>query len=376
MKAHSSMAAIKENLISAIDKGIEYIIDQNNKGYPESIHQLCLPCMNTHGITYQLYSTFLFQRMLIIDSLLDCAQQKFFKNKINKNLIKKEISFIIESKHALVDGGWSYIPNLLLLPPDADDLGLALQILARVGGKELASICNSSLQILFEHCSHKDGSFNTWIVDPANSSHFNRLMFKYIEIIGGRGVHADVVGNLLYGLILFDKEQYKEKIIKGGQYLMSCQHKGGFWESKWYWGRYYATFRALYVLNFISSMSEPIIRSIDFVKATQFEDGGWGTRIDGVIDHGVVTGISNSNPLSTSLALLSLSVCKNAVTDIQSHVLGGISYLLKSQLGNGCWAPVPFIKMASKDGIITYSSSTITTSFCLKALARFVQKIR
>ena len=205
--------SLKIDLKSIIKQGIRFLLVQNSRGYPEATHYLTLPCITPSRIEYETHTTNLFQRMLVLDSLLDCAH---FNDHVTKLIVEKEIIAILQAKHRIVGGGWSYIPSLLELPPDADDLGLVLQLLARTGGKKLAAVCDSALDILFKYHTHSDGSFNTWVVDPSDTSQSAMVIRDYIEVIGGRGASPDVVSNLLGGLILYDKDQFQLKYFCKG----------------------------------------------------------------------------------------------------------------------------------------------------------------
>jgi hypothetical protein len=343
--------SFKIKLKSIIRQGLRFLLAQNSKGYPEAVHYLTLPCITPSGVEYQTHLTNLFQRMIVLDSLLDCAG---FDGSITKQIVEKEIIEILQAKHRIVRGGWSYIPSLQELPPDADDLGMVLQILARTGGKELASVCDDALDILCKYHRHPDGSFDLWIVDPSDTSSSASVIRNYINVIGGKVVSPDVVSNLLWGLILYDKDRFQQQIEDGVCYLKSCQMNEGFWKSKWYWGDFYATFRSLMVLDDIDPKSESIIRAQRFICDTQNDDGGWGDKV--------------SNPIDTAFALLSLSTKPN----FADNKLKGIKYLITTQLRDGSWERVPFIKVETIDGVKTYESRTITTSFCIKALVKII----
>jgi squalene-hopene/tetraprenyl-beta-curcumene cyclase len=342
---------LEVNLISAIKKGIGYLLTQNFIGYPEAVHYMTLPCLTSQGVMHQMHPTVFFQRMVILDSLLDCFETD---DRITKELIKDEIAIIIKSRHPHLKGGWSYIPDFLDLPPDTDDLGMVIQLLSRTGGSGLASISDEALEIIFKYNTCPDGSFDLWIIDPSDTSQHTKEIYKYIKVIGGRGPSPEVMGNLIYALALYDIEKFKHQIEKGVRYLESCQDEKGFWPSKWYWGNYYGTYRAVDALRTIDPSSISIFKAGNYLIDVQNRDGGWGEE--------------TSNPIDTALALLSLS--KNS--DSHNTQQKGISYLIQKQLADGSWNSSPFIKLLTSDGPVTYESSTITTSLCIKALAKAI----
>lgn len=340
------------DLQQIVSRGVTFLLSENMKGYPEAVHYLTLPVGRTGEVCYKTYSAVLFARMLILDSLLDCAD---FDIRITKELVEKEILAILQAKHANVAGGWSYIPSLSELPPDSDDLAMVVQLLARTGGKQLASFCDDALHILFKYGSHPDGGFETWVVDPSDSSSFTAAIREYIKVIGGRGVSPDVVANLLWGLVLYDPVIYGVQITEGIKYLAASQADDGFWPSKWYWGKFYGTYRALTVLSTMDLSSDTIERGKRFLCNSQMADGGWGE--------------DQSDALSTALGLLSLINLPQCLEEKRK----GASWLACAQSAVGSWESSPFIRLVTTDGELTYASKTVTTAFCTQALARIMR---
>ncbi|WP_170943300.1 hypothetical protein [Methanosarcina spelaei] len=189
---------------------------QNSMGYPEAVHYMTLPRITFQGILLQMHPTIFFQRMVILDSLLDCFD---IDNRITKGLIKKEVKLIIKSKHPQLRGGWSYIPDFLELPPDADDLAMVIQLLSRTGGIELTSICDEALDILFKYNTCQDGSFDLWVIDKSDTLQHSREVDRYIEITKSGGSSPEVVGNMIYALTLYDIDKFKHQIEGGVRYL-------------------------------------------------------------------------------------------------------------------------------------------------------------
>jgi radical SAM protein with 4Fe4S-binding SPASM domain len=340
------------DLRQVVRRGVTSLLAENAKGYPEAVHFLTLPVGRSGEVIYKTYSACLFPRMLILDSLLDCAD---FDKRITKELVEKEIIDVLRAKHPGVAGGWSYIPSFPELPPDTDDLGMAVQLLVRTGGKELASVCDEALHILFNFCSHPDGGFETWVVDPSDKSPLAAAMQEYIVIIGGRGASPEVLATLLYGLVLYDPERYRFQIAEGIQYLIASQKNEGFWPSKWYWGKFYGTYRALSLLSAINSGPDAIERARRFLCNSQMPDGGWGNKA--------------SDPLSTALGLLSLSTITGCLEEKQK----GAAWLASAQATGGTWDSSPFIRLVTTDGELTYASRTVTTAFSIQALAKILQ---
>jgi squalene-hopene/tetraprenyl-beta-curcumene cyclase len=250
-----------------------------------------------------------------------------------------------------VRGGWSYIPEVAELPPDADDLGQALQVLCRLGGPALAFTCEEGVRLALD-AAGPHGGFPTWIFDPRGRAPADRRVRNYVSVIGGVGVHPEVVANLLQGILLYDPARYRQALRRTIPYLESVQDERGAWPSHWYAGPYYGTYRIATVLGALTPGSTALRRARAFLQGDQRGDGSWGA--------------SAGDALSTALALLTLSA-PGMDTD-ETSVGRGLAYLLATQQADGGWPASPWISFQTLDGVETYGSRTITTAFSLKAL--------
>lgn len=353
----ADLSALKPTLHS----GVQFLLNQVDAGYSDAVHYLNLPRLTETSWEEICCPTDIFPRMLVLDSLIDA---KDYDSRITKDLLEKEVQYVIDSKHQRVAGGWNYVPNFPELPPDADDLAFALQLLLRYKGAKAASLCDTAIQVLFANNVRNDGSFSTWIIDKNDNSESNRAVMRYTAFLfgeqalvpGGGGAHTDVIANLLYALLLYDNEKYGNELEKGAGYLESQQNPEGFWDSKWYWGPYYGTFKVIWFLQKYSK-SRTIDSATKFVVNTQQEDGGWGETKE------------SSDPLNTSLALLCLLGSSISSNISEKSLIRGFDYLKRSENDDGSWRNVRLVKMLTTRGTLLYGSRTATTSFCVKAFA-------
>jgi hypothetical protein len=183
---------------------------------------------------------------------------------------------------------------------------------------------------------------------------------RYVELTRSDGVHPEVVANLLYAVGLHATKTGRQRAQSAIALLESAQDADGSWPSRWYWGRHYGTYRAVLALTAVSPDSPALGRARAWLVATQHPDGGWGT-------------IGRSDPLSTALAALALVAL--ALVALAHPGTGGclrraVDYLLAAQQPDGGWPACPFIAFprVGGPGVHIYRSSTITTSFCLKAI--------
>jgi len=327
---------------------LRFLLRQQADGYREAIHHLHFPRLLDEGIRYQTLPALLSHRAVILDALLDAAEAGL---KCPPRVLAAECVAILRSKHRDVRGGWSYMQDASELPPDADDLGQVLQVLTRYGGHELASICEEAVRLLLDS-SEEDGSFVTWILDPDGRSFAHERMLSYLGVMGGWGIHPEVVANLLYGLCLYDPTRYRAPLHRSVKYLEKVQNADGSWSSKWYTGPFYGTWRVLSVLSRLTPGSDTLARARGFLLASRHGDGAWGEGA--------------SEPLSTALALLSL--CLDGVHPDAEVLLSASQYLSRTQRSDGGWVSCPWISFPTVDGPVEHGSASITTAFCLKAL--------
>jgi len=322
---------------------VEMLLAQQRADYTEAIHHLHFPRADRR---YETHPALLSFRAVALDGLLDARDAGL---PVPAATLAAEVMAILRVKHRDVRGGWSYIPEVTELPPDTDDLGQVLQALQRVGGSTLAATCDDGVRLALD-AIEPDGGIHTWILDPRGRSPGDAAIRGYLEVMGGWGVHCEVVANLVAGL-LYQRPRYEAVLARVAEYLVSVQDAAGSWTSKWYTGPYYGTFKVAAVLTALMPGIPARARAREFLHAQQRSDGGWGEVA--------------SEPLSTALALLALSALGDRR---QAASTRGVEYLLASQQPDGGWSSQPWILFPTVDGQVVYGSRTMTTTFCLKAL--------
>jgi squalene-hopene/tetraprenyl-beta-curcumene cyclase len=331
---------------SAAARATALLISLAEGGFAEAIHHLHFPRLNPAELRYETHPALLSHRAVALDALLDARDAGL---NVPERVIAAEAIAILRSKHRDVRGGWSYVQEVPELPPDADDLGQVLQVLSRLGGTALAATCEEPLRLVLDS-AWPDGGFSTWILDPRGRSPADDRIRAYLPVMGGWGRHAEVIANLLQGLIVHDPSRYAEPLTCGAAYLELVQAADGSWASRWYRGQFYGTYRALAVLTVLRPADVPTLaRARMFLLGSRHDDGSFGQDGDG--------------PLSTGLAALALaSLGESAAAEDAVHTL------LDYQDADGGWPACPWIVFGTTDGQEVYGSRTITTAFCLKAL--------
>lgn len=290
-----------------------------------------------------------FQRGLVLDCLLD-VQERY--GVLFKKYIENEIDYFITNTTKNRIKIWSYFQTVKEISADADDLGQILQVFIRTGKVNIIKIeVDKAINILLNDRYHKDGGIETWIIPNKNKTISEKKQEYFNNKKWGKGPDNEVMANFLYALSLYDFSQYKNKILDSADFLINRQDKNGFWNSRWYYGKYYGTYVSLRLLSFINIENHKlsISKAITFIKNTQNKDGGWGFS-------------NNSDPLNTSFAILALKLyAKKHKTEIEK----AIRYLKNNQDTDGSWKAINFIQPKT---YTPYKSKVMTTSFVLKAL--------
>lgn len=327
------------------------LLAQQRTGYREATHWMTVPRIDGDRVRLETHPAITFQRAVVLDSLLDAYAAGL---EVPATVLAHEALQVLQAKRNDVRGGWSYLPGVPELPPDADDLAMVLQALSRCGGQPLAAACDDALDVVLSSADHGGGGVPTWILDPGDAPDRNELFRRYIELTQADGIHPDVVANLLYAVGLQATGIHGERAASAITYLESAQDDDGSWRSRWYWGKHYGTFRTVLALTALAPGSPALVRARDYLVSGQNADGGWGGDA--------------SDPLSTAFAALSLAAL--AHPGARRRLRPALEYLLATQQADGSWPGCPFIAFprVGGAGVHIYSSATITTSFCLKAV--------
>jgi hypothetical protein len=344
----------KPNLLGPCGDAVSMLLDQQRTGYREAIHWMTVPRLEEDRVRLETHPAIVFQRAVVLDGLLDAYAAGL---QVPGSVLAHEALLLLQAKRQDVRGGWSYLSGVSELPPDVDDLAMVLQVLSRCGGQPLAAAGQPAVELVLA-AADRGEAISTWILDPDEAPHRNELFGRYIELTQSGGVHPDVVANFLYAVSLQATELGRQRAASAIAYLECAQDDDGSWHSRWYWGRHYGTYRAVLALTALTPHSPALDRARDYLVSGRHADGGWGT--DG-----------RSDPLSTAFAALALTALAAIAQPGTGRCLRpAVDYLLATQQPDGSWPGCPFIAFprVGGPGVHIYRSSTITTSFCLKAI--------
>ena len=324
-------------------EAVRFLLEAQADGYDEAAHRLTVPRIGPDGVRIEAHAGTLFQRAIVVDALLDARDHG---HSVPRNVLDAEAWAILRAKRRDVAGGWSYLPEVTELPPDADDLAAVLRVLVRVGGPDLAAACRRPVDLALA-AADADGGIPTWILDDGPDADVHRA---YVALTESGGTHPDVVANLVSALVLLDDPRHREPVAAAAAYLEGAQDERGAWASRWYAGPYYGTCRAVSALARAAPESTALDRAAGFLLGVDRHDDPLATALAGI-------------------ALAELGRCRQ-LDGVAGALDDAAARLETSREADGGWPACPFISFPRSDGaeLHVYASRTVTTAFCLQAL--------
>jgi squalene-hopene/tetraprenyl-beta-curcumene cyclase len=144
----------------------------------------------------------------------------------------------------------------------------------------------------------------------------------------------DITGRVLEALCAYGLDQSHPAIRKGIEYLVRTQEEDGSWYGRWGVDYVYGTFLALRGLAAagVSDREAYVQRALEWVRAIQNFDGGWGESCESYKQGAYVQ--ASSTPSQTAWAVLAL-LAGGDTTSTSLH--DGMDYLVRTQNADGTW---------------------------------------
>lgn len=331
-----------------IFKGLEFIKSDFLQNYANLKHIMYLGSIEGFENDADIHSSDTFQRALLNDCLLDITQSFDIDT---KQFFERENHYLIERRNSDDIGSWSYFPTVQEIAADIDDLGQIMQQFIKTGNTELIDkYCIKAINIAINERNQPNGGIETWIIPKDNLTEKQKKQDLFNSTKWGKGADVEVVANFVYALTLFDAEKYKSTISNAISYIISEQKEQGYWESRWYYGKFYGTYVCLRLLNEFPTQYESVKQKIkEFLIDSQNEDGSFDEE--------------QYKNLSTSFAIFCMNLLGFPELEKMKHKAQ--HYLIENQLSDGSWNAENFIKPKAHE---PYKSKTLTTVFVLKAL--------
>ena len=286
-------------------------------------------------------------------------------------LVDKEVrmrgDWVMNNSHPEASG-WAFEYNNVYYP-DTDDTAMVLMGLRLVRPEDadnLAQLFKRALgwQLSFQ-C--RDGGWaafdkevtTRWLEDMPFADH-NAILDPTCSDLTARTLE-------LFGYIGFDAKQ--ECVRRAVKHLVETQDDDGSWYGRWGVNYIYGTWQVLRGLRAIGEdMSQDwILRGRDWLESCQNADGGWGETCASYEDP-TLKGKGESTASQTAWALMGICACGDLN---RPSVQRGLRYLLSTQNGDGSWTE-PQITGTGFPRVFYLKYDFYRQNFPLLALATYV----
>jgi hypothetical protein len=199
----------------------------------------------------------------------------------------------------------------------------------------------------------------TWLVPPDERTAEGRLPVPWASCLWDGGGDPDVMATALLALHQYDPERFAQTVERGVDFLEREQRPGGAWPSPCYGGRYYAIRAGLRLFGATRPTSRAVARARGALLDTQRPDGAWGKSKQ------------PGDPLSTALAVLGLAEVPAPAVD-RDPVRRAIEFLAATQQEDGGWPAVGLYWRLEEAGtppeMTQFASRALTTGLVVEAI--------
>jgi squalene-hopene/tetraprenyl-beta-curcumene cyclase len=264
--------------------------------------------------------------------------------------------------------GWAFEYNNVYYP-DTDDTAMVLMALRLVQPKERQSLNELfrralGWQLSFQCCDGGWGAFDKnvtteWLEDMPFADH-NAILDPTCSDLTARTLE-------LLGYISFDRNA---KCVRDAiQYLIDTQDDDGSWYGRWGVNYIYGTWQVLRGLRAIGEdmTQDWILRGRDWLESCQNSNGGWGETC-GTYENPSTKGIGESTASQTAWAVMGICACGDLD---RPSIQRGLRYLLRSQKSDGSWDEEQ-ITGTGFPGVFYLKYDMYRQNFPLLALATYV----
>jgi len=264
--------------------------------------------------------------------------------------------------------GWAFEYNNVYYP-DTDDTAMVLMALRLVRPNEPAALGEIFQRALDWQLSFqcRDGGWAAfdkdvtrhWLEDMPFADH-NAILDPTCSDLTARTLE-------LLGYIGFNPG--RNCVRRAIQYLVNTQEDDGSWYGRWCLNYIYCTWQVLLGLRAIGqNMTQDwILRGRDWLESCQNDDGGWGETCASY-ENPDLKGKGESTASQTSWALMGICACGDLDRPSVQH---GLRYLLSTQKRNGAWEE-PQITGTGFPRVFYLKYDMYRQNFPLLALATYI----
>ncbi len=288
-----------------------------------------------------------------------------------KWLLDKEVRIRGDWQHNnshVEPSGWAFEYNNVYYP-DVDDTAMVLMALRLAkpdNASELEKTFRRALdwQMSFQCRDGGWGAFDKnvttpWLEDMPFADH-NAILDPTCSDLTARTLE-------LLGYINFNP---KVRSVRDGiHYLIETQESDGSWYGRWGVNYIYGTWqvlRGLRAINF-DMTQDWILRGRDWLESCQNDDGGWGETC-ATYENPATKGIGKSTASQTAWAIMGICACGDLD---RSSIQRGLRFLLSTQKDDGSWDE-PEITGTGFPGVFYLKYDMYRQNFPLLAFATYL----
>jgi squalene-hopene/tetraprenyl-beta-curcumene cyclase len=233
-------------------------------------------------------------------------------------------------------GGW-YFQFANEFYPDVDDTAMVLLALEQAHAAGVAGVEEAGQRAIgwLLAMQSKDGGWAAWDADN-DWELLNRVpLAGPIEMLDA--TCPDITGRVLQALARWGVGPDHGAVQRGVRHLVKTQERDGSWYGRWGVDYLYGTFQALGGLRAAGydDREAEVLRAGEWLRSIQNADGGWGESCASYESRSFVA--APSGPTQTGWAVLGLL----AGGDTTSESVGrGVEYLIATQREDGGWDEV------------------------------------
>ncbi len=286
-------------------------------------------------------------------------------------LVKKEVrirgDWTVNNPHPEASG-WAFEYNNVYYP-DTDDTAMVLMALRLVRPKDRQSLDELFKRSLAWQLSFQcgDGGWaafdknvtTPWLEDMPFADH-NAILDPTCSDLTARTLE-------LLGYVSFETQT---RCVRDAiRYLIDTQDDDGSWYGRWGVNYIYGTWQVLRGLRAIGQdmTQDWILRGRDWLESCQNGDGGWGETC-ATYENSARKGIGESTASQTAWALMGICACGDLDRPSMQR---GLRFLLSSQKPDGSWDE-PQITGTGFPGVFYLKYDMYRQNFPLLALATYV----
>jgi squalene-hopene/tetraprenyl-beta-curcumene cyclase len=218
--------------------------------------------------------------------------------------------------------------------PDIDDTAMVLLALNRMRASDLdkQEVCEQRAIQWLLAMQGKDGGWAAFDVDN-NWQFLSKVPFADHNAMLDPSC-PDITGRVLEALCRYGLRSDQAAIKRAVAYLFNAQEADGSWYGRWGVDYLYGTFLALRGLQAaqVSDREAPVQRALEWIRAYQNADGGWGESCASYDNNCFTPGPSTAS--QTAWAILGL-LAGGDIRSISLHK--GVEYLIENQRADGTW---------------------------------------